>query len=165
MEILNDFGIEPILLLAQLVNFIILLFILKRFLYKPILKVLEERKKRVEASIKQAEEIQKKFDSSAKKSEELVNKGRDEASRIIDEAKEEAKILSAQIQVETREGVQNTIRKTQDSLELEKQKMVAEARKQVVDMVVSVTEKVVSKTLTGADRERLVQESVRELKK
>ena len=62
MDILENFGVEPVLLLAQIVNFAILLFILKRFLYKPILKVLEERKNKIETSMKQSEQIQKEFE-------------------------------------------------------------------------------------------------------
>lgn len=165
MEILENFGVEPILLLAQIVNFAILLFILKKFLYKPILKVLEERKRKVETSIKQAEDIQKRFDESAKRSEEIVNKGSEEASKIIAGAKEEAKTLSAQIQAETKQSVADTIKRAQDSLELEKQKMIAKARSQIVDMVTSVTKKVVSKSLKGPDNERLVQEAIKNIKK
>ncbi len=165
MELLKEFRVEPMLLLAQIVNFGILLFILKRFLYKPILKVLEERKRKIEVSIKQTEDIQNKFDEAAKKSAELINKGCDEASRIIDEAKEEAKALAMQIQAETKQSVADTIKKTQDSLELEKQKMVAQARSQIVDMVASATEKVVSKSLKGADNERLIQEAIKNIKK
>ena len=48
MEIIKQFGINPILLAAQVVNFIVLLFIFKKLLYKPILKVLDERKKKIE---------------------------------------------------------------------------------------------------------------------
>src|SRR4030067_222054 len=73
MEVLEDFGVEPILLLAQVVNFVILLYILKRFLYKPILKVLEERKKRIETSVKQSEDIQKRFDEMSKKQTEILD--------------------------------------------------------------------------------------------
>ncbi len=61
MDILNEFGIKPILLAAQVVNFLILLYILKRFLYKPILKVLNERKNKIADSLKNAEEIERKL--------------------------------------------------------------------------------------------------------
>jgi len=74
MEIFNQFGINPLLLLAQVVNFAVLLFILKRFLYKPILKVLEERKKRIEESLKNAEEIEKRLVETAELEEEILAK-------------------------------------------------------------------------------------------
>jgi len=163
MEILKDFGVQPILLAAQIINFIILLLVLKRFLYKPIIKVLEERKRRIETSINQSEEIQKRFDESAKKQEEILDKAREEAKNIIENAKEESNILSEQIKTENKQSIENAIKRTQDSLELEKQKMVADAHNQIVTMVASLTEKVVPKTLKGADKEKLIQEAIKEI--
>ena len=61
MDILSQFGVKPILLAAQVVNFLILLFILKKFLYGPILKVLSERRKKIEDSLKNVEEIEKRY--------------------------------------------------------------------------------------------------------
>ena len=165
MDILKDFGVEPLLLLAQIINFIILLYILKRFLYKPILKVLEERKKRIETSIKQADDMQNRFDESTKKQEELLNKGREEATRIVEEAKQEARALSTLIQAETKQNIQDSLKKNQESLELEQQKMVAEARGQIVDMIASATEKVVTKSLKESDKERLIQQSIKDIKR
>ena len=164
MNILNDFGVEPLLLLAQIINFIILLYILKRFLYKPILKVLEERKKRIETSMRQADDMQNRFDESAKKQEEFLNKGREEATRIVEEAKQEARALSTLIQAETKQNIQDSLKKNQESLELEQQKMVAEARGQIVDMIASATEKVVTKSLKESDKERLIQQSIKDIK-
>ena len=165
MDILKDFGVEPLLLLAQIINFIILLYILKRFLYKPILKVLEERKKRIETSMKQADDMQNRFDESTKKQEELLNKGREEATRIVEEAKQEARALSTLIQAETKQNIQDSLKKNQESLELEQQKMVAEARGQIVDMIASATEKVVTKSLKESDKERLIQQSIKDIKR
>ncbi|OGY25143.1 MAG: ATP synthase F0 subunit B [Candidatus Woykebacteria bacterium RBG_16_39_9b] len=163
MEILKDFGVQPILLAAQIINFIILLLVLKRFLYKPIIKVLEERKRRIETSINQSEEIQKRFDESAKKQEEILDKAREEAKNIIENAKEESNILSEQIKTENKQSIENAMKRTQDSLELEKQKMVADAHNQIVTMVASLTEKVVPKTLKEADKEKLIQEAIKEI--
>ena len=163
MEILKDFGVQPILLLAQIVNFAILLYLLKRFLYKPILKVLEERRNKIETSMKQAEEIQKRFDETAKKQEEVLDKARSDASKIIEGAKEEAKVLSATIQKEAKDATEATIKRTQEVLELEKQKMITEAKNQIIDVVAAATERVVAKTLKFQDKERLVKEAIKEI--
>ena len=61
MEFLKDFGVNPILLLAQIVNFTVLLILLKKFFYKPILKVLEERKHKIETSVTQTQKNQNKL--------------------------------------------------------------------------------------------------------
>src|SRR3989344_921656 len=164
MEILEDFGVEPILLLAQVVNFVILLYILKRFLYKPILKVLEERKKKIETSVKQSEEMQKRFDEITKKQTEILDKAKAESEQIIEGAKNEAKILADQIQLNATNAGNETIKRTQQTLEIEKQKMINEAKREIVDVVTSITEKVVQKNLTKGDKERLVRQALTEIK-
>jgi len=164
MEILEDFGVEPILLLAQVVNFVILLYILKRFLYKPILKVLEERKKRIETSVKQSEEMQKRFDEITKKQTEILDKTKAESEQIIEGAKNEAKILADQIQLNATNAGNERIKRTQQTLEIEKQKMINEAKREIVDVVTSITEKVVQKNLTKGDKERLVRQVLTEIK-
>ena len=130
MEIFKDFGVEPVLLLAQIVNFVILLYLLKRFLYQPILKVLEERKNKIATSLKQAEDIQKRFEESTTKQAEILDQARKESSALIQTAKEEAKILSDQMQSEAKKSIDETVKRTQQSLELENQKMILEARNQ-----------------------------------
>ena len=164
MEILEDFGVEPILLLAQVVNFVILLYILKRFLYKPILKVLEERKKKIETSVKQSEEMQKRFDEITKKQTEILDKTKAESEQIIEGAKNEAKILADQIQLNATNAGNETIKRTQQTLEIEKQKMINEAKREIVDVVTSITEKIVQKNLTKQDKERLVRQALTEIK-
>ena len=165
MEILKDFGVEPILLLAQIVNFVILLYILKRFLYKPILKVLDERKKRIETSMKQSAEIQKKFEEVSQKQQEILDEAKKESTRIIGTAKNEAKILTNQIQTEANTQAEEIMKRNQQSLQLEKQKMISEAKQELIDVVASATERVVERSLTKADKDRLVKKSVAEIEK
>lgn len=164
MEILKDFGVEPVLLLAQVVNFVILLYILKRFLYKPILKVLEERRRKIETSMKQSEEIQKKFDEISQKQTDILDMAKKESEQIIEDAKNEAKILAEQIQANAKAGAEETIKSTQQTLELEKQKMISEAKQEIVDVVAAATEKVVQKTLTQSDKSRLVKKAVSQVR-
>ena len=164
MEIFKDFGIQPILLLAQIINFVILLFLLKRFLYKPILKVLEERKKRIETLLKQAEEIQKKFAQANVEQEKILDTAKLQASKIIENAKEEAKVLSRKLQEETNKEIESTLERAKSALQLEKQKMISEAKGKIVDIVVLVTEKVTAKTLQKAEKEKLVNNALSEIK-
>ncbi len=162
MDFLKDFGVEPILLLAQMVNFAILLFILKRFLYKPILKVLEERKNKIATSMKQSEQIQKKFEELDAKQQEILDNARNESAQIIDAAKSEAKTLANQIQIEASNQAQQALKRAQETLALEKQKMISDAKKEIVGVVTSATQKVIGKMMTKKDKDRLVTEAVNE---
>src|SRR3989344_2266081 len=90
MDFLNDFGVKPVLLAAQAVNFFILLFILKKFLYKPILGMLETRKQKIAESLKNAESIEKKLQAIGEEREEALKKAGKEAEEIIRDATEAA---------------------------------------------------------------------------
>jgi F-type H+-transporting ATPase subunit b len=87
MEILNNFGFEPILFLAQIVNFLIIFWVLKRFMYKPVLKLLDERREKIELGLKHAEEAERKLAESIQKEEEILKKAQSEAKKMLDEAR------------------------------------------------------------------------------
>src|SRR3989344_7190785 len=116
MEFLKDFGVNPILLLAQIVNFTILLLLLKKFFYKPILKVLEERKHKIETAVLQAEEIQKKLEETQVQQEKLIGEAEAQASRIIEETREAAKNLQEKATSEANKKVEETLIKARGAI-------------------------------------------------
>src|SRR3989344_3618659 len=90
MEILNNFGFEPTFFIAQIINFLILAFIFKKFLYKPILKALSDRAKKVAQGIKDAESAQKALESAEDKKNEIIKAATLEAENIISVTKKES---------------------------------------------------------------------------
>lgn len=90
MEIIQQFGVEPVLLVAQIINFLILLFILKKFAYKPIFKMLSDRKKTIENSLKQAEDAKRALDEALEKEKEILKNAQNSASKILQDTKVQA---------------------------------------------------------------------------
>lgn len=163
MEILKDFGVDPILLIAQIVNFLILLFILNRILFKPLLKVLEERKQTIAKSLQEAEQISKELARATQKSQGLIEGASTQADKIVEEAKKAAeKIKEEQIQA-TKVEAENIFRKNRDNIELEKEKMRASLRSELQEVLVLAVEKVVGKTLSKEERETITKSSVKEI--
>jgi F-type H+-transporting ATPase subunit b len=163
MEIIKEFGINPVLLAAQIVNFTILLLLLRAFLYKPILKLLEERKKRVAASLKQAEEIENKLAEISQDQEKILQKAREEAARIIAESKQEAKELAEKTMQETKETVDQMIKRSEERVQLEKEKMMALVKKDITELVIAATAKVAKKTMDEPTNKKLIDETIKEL--
>lgn len=164
MEILNQFGVNPILLAAQVVNFMILLFILKRFLYKPILKVLEQRKQKIEESIKNAEEIEKRLleigqlqekeiQKAVKIGQQIIKDATDSANQLYEEAKVNAGKLSARLAQQTQLHLQQQQQEFEDSI-----------REHVAGLVFTLVQKVTGKILTKQDRTRIAEESIKALR-
>jgi len=164
MEVLENFGVQPVLLLAQIVNFVILLLILKKFAYKPIMKVLDDRKHKIETSMKQAEEVEKKLAETEKRQKEIIGNAERASTKIIEEAKEAAKKLQESTLVDTNKKVEEAFVKNKEALKLESEKMVKEVKTDMTILVSDLTKKILGKTLSSKDSEELVKKSLEDLK-
>ena len=163
MEILETFGVKPILLLAQIVNFIILLFLLNKFAYKPIMKVLDDRKHKIETSMRQAEEVEKKLAETEASQKEIIGRAERESTKIIEEARAAAKKLQDETMVETSNKMEEALLKNKDSIKLEREKMVSEVKADMADLVADTTKKVLGKTLTSGNNRELVNDALKDL--
>ncbi|MBI2330390.1 F0F1 ATP synthase subunit B [Candidatus Daviesbacteria bacterium] len=163
MEILKQFGINPILLLAQVVNFALLLFILKRFLYKPILKVLEERKKKIEDSLKNAEEIEKKLLETDEKIGKMMGKASDDIQQMMDEVKKERAMHLEETKVLAGKMHDDIIQKANEEAKVNAVKLEQAVMAKVADIVALGMEKVTGKLLSAKDKKDIIEKEVRNL--
>lgn len=163
MDFLKDFGVQPILLAAQVVNFFILLFILKKFLYGPILKVLETRKKTIEQSLKNAEEIEKKLQQTQEQSEKIIADTLKQAQKILDQTKEAA----AQMLADTNKTAEQMLLKAEDDgkkiVELQRVVLMDQMKENAGHLVTLVFEKITGKKVSQEDQKKLIEKEVRNL--
>ncbi|MBI2334577.1 F0F1 ATP synthase subunit B [Candidatus Daviesbacteria bacterium] len=163
MEILKDFGINPLLLAAQVVNFFILLFILKRFLYKPVLKVLEERKKRIEESLKQAEEIEKKLQATEEQSEKIIAKSLQQAQKILDETKQAAARMLEGAKETSAEIISDANVKASEIVKIRQVMLEQQIREHAGDLIILAFEKIIGKRLTGKEQKEIIEEEMKNI--
>ncbi len=162
-KITHDFGISWPFLLAQILNFSVVAFILWRFAFKPVLATLDERQQKIAAGLKYAEEMKAKLDAVQQESVASAKRSQVEATRIIEEARTSAKeFLDKQTQ-ESAAKANEIIVKAQQVIELEKKKMLAEARTEIARLVVAITGRVLAKEMSDADRSRYNESAAREL--
>ncbi|EKD90619.1 MAG: ATP synthase subunit b [uncultured bacterium] len=162
-KILADFGIQPILLLAQVVNFLVLLFILKKLLYQPILKVLDERKKKIEQSLIDAQSIELKLVQTEEDREKKLAKASEEAKQILDEATKSANLVIEEAHLKASKDMEEILQKGQESINAERSKMHQEIREELADLIEVSLEKVAGKILTTKDQKELVQKTIKQL--
>lgn len=163
METLNQFGIQPVLLAAQVVNFLVLLIVLNTFLYQPILKVLKERQKRIAQSLKDAQEIEQRLQQTEEDKEKVLEDALREAQRIIDEATQAGKQIITEARIEASAGMDKILEQGRESIRLEKAKMQQEIREELADLVVLGIEKVAGKVLNRKDQKEIVERSIKDL--
>jgi F-type H+-transporting ATPase subunit b len=154
------FGLDWKLFIAQLVNFGIVLFVLWRFVFKPVAKGLAERTNKIEQSLKDAQQIteDKQTFESWKTAE--MSKVRQEAAGIITQAKQEAEGVKASILDQAKAEQSRIVQQAQAQLENEKQKALNEIKGQIADMVVSASETILREKLDDKKDKQLIEQAL-----
>lgn len=163
MEFLSDFGVQPILLLAQVVNFLVLLWILKKLLYKPILKILEERKQRIAQSLKNAQGIEKRLNELSEEEQKRIMKAASEGEKIIKQAQDSATQIIEEGKIKAEGVAKKVVDEARGELQLEREKLQQEIREHLAEFVILALQKVTGKIITQKDQKKMVEETVREI--
>jgi F-type H+-transporting ATPase subunit b len=164
-KISNDFGLNVPSLLAQIVNFIVVASLLWWFAFKPILATIGERQTKIDSGLKYADEMKAKLDAAQQSIEAQFKEAQLKGQQIVAESQKAAKELSDRQQQEAVEKANTIITRAQAVIELEKTKMLAEARTEVARLVVETTQKVLAKELSELERARFNEAAARELTK
>ena len=156
MEALANLGIDWKLFLAQAINFLILLFILRRYAYKPMLDFLEKRTERIDKGLKDAEAAQKKLSEMEKKEKEVMAKARNEAQAIIAAAEESAKKRDAKRLAETEAKTKRFVEDARMKIEEEKDKVMGEVKSEVAEIVALSVEKLLRERVDTRKDEKII---------
>lgn len=164
MEILNNFGFEPILFAAQIVNFLIIFFVLKKFLYKPVLKQLDERKKKIAEGLNQAEESARILEETTKKEAEILRKAQTEAKKLLDESREQREIMLLQSTEETKKQVAKMIADARDQIKFETDEASKKLEIQVSKLAVEYLEKSLKGLFSDKEQEAVMKNAMNKMK-
>ena len=149
--------------LAQTVNFILLVLLLYRLLYKPVRTFLDNRTAEIEGQIKAAEENQAASIALRQQLEEQAKDSRQQARKFLDEATKRAEVLQAEMLQEAREEAAAIIRRAQEVTELEKEKAWAELKEQVAELSLLLASKVITQSLDEQQHQALISETMGQL--
>lgn len=155
-------GISVPGLLAQFVNFILLLIILRVVAYKPILKMLDERSARIRASVEGAEEVKRQAAHTEEELARRLAEARRDGQEIIAQAQKIADRTRQEEVEKTRTELDHLRAKALEDIERERERAVLELRKQVADLALFAAERVVGRSLDRTAHYRLVDEALAE---
>ncbi|MDR1952540.1 MAG: F0F1 ATP synthase subunit B [Elusimicrobiota bacterium] len=165
MGILHTFGLEASLFLFQIINFLVILFILTKFLYKPIRNMVEERKRKIDQSLRDAEDAKAALENAGA-----------ERKRILGDAKKDADIMTAATKrqlSETKEKLTKEAKeRSQQIIDEAKQRAVVElenVNKQVGRMSVDLSGKIMTKLFsdlfTDEDKQKILSRALEKIEK
>ena len=162
-ETADTFGWNLGLFLSQVISFTIVALLLRRFAYKPILKVLEERRQQIAEGLLNAEKIKQQLAEAEQRHAEILAKANAQAQRMIDEARESAGHLSERKQQEAVATAEQIIAKAREASAIEHERTMVDLKRELGRLVVETTAKVTGKVLTSDDQRRLQEEATRQL--
>lgn len=164
-ELLAKLGVEWKLLLAQIVNFVILLFLLKKFLYKPVINLMNNRRQKIIEGLEKARRGEEEFQKIQELRERELVKIQKEAEVIIAKAKEVGDKKQQEILKEVKEKTKKIIEEAKGMIEIEKEKMLKEVRQDIADLVVTATGKILEEKMDRGREKKLISEVVDKLER
>lgn len=165
MEVLGKFGIDPVLLVAQIVNFLIILYVVRRFALKPILQMLKNREKTITDGLRQAEEARKLLEETSVKEREILKKAQQEAKQLLDEAKSQRDEVLHEAEMKTKAQTEKMLLEAKEQIALETREAEKRRAGHISELAVALIEKSSQELFTGKEQTLVVDKAAKTLKR
>lgn len=150
MEVFGKLGINWQVLIFQIINFCILLWILNRLVYKPLLTILEDRRKKVADSLKKAEETTRASQEVREKLEDELKEAREKAGHIVARAEKQAQETTKNAQEKSAQQAQEIVAQAKKAADAEKESVIADLKNEIADLVVDASQTVLGKEVSSS---------------
>ncbi|MGH9881906.1 MAG: F0F1 ATP synthase subunit B [Pyrinomonadaceae bacterium] len=162
-QIAKTFGVDWPHLIAQMISFAIVCALLYRFAYKPVLRMLAERRRLIAQGLANSEKIQAELAKTEVQRGEVLAQANAHASQLIDEARSAAARLREQETQKASAAAEQIIAKAHEAAAQDHTRMLADLKREVGQLVVRTTAAITGKVLTTEDQRRLSEETAKEL--
>lgn len=156
-SVLGTLGVNWKLFIAQLVNFSVVLFIMWKWVYTPLLKIIDARTAKIDKGLQDAEAAAVARSGAEKTSDETIIAARKEAQRILEESQKQSDAQRAEAKAKTQLELAALIQQGKDALSAEKEKMVREARADIAELAIMAAGKALGEKLSDAQRKALLE--------
>lgn len=165
MEKFSQFGVEPVLLSAQIINFIILIYLLKRFLYKPILAMLKKREEKIRQGLADAAANEELLAKTQEKEKKILAEANEEASVLVAESRTRGAKLEENMALLAKEKSEQVLARAQSQIEEERRLMEKALERKTADAAINILEKLLPKLLSKEDHVRILESGEKLLKR
>lgn len=156
-------GIDVKLFLGQIINFLILLLILWLFAYKPILKMLNDRREKVAKSLENAKEIEEKLAETEARTKEMISRAQKDTATMLEESSKAATYEKKEIIAAARDQSAREIEKAKKAITEEKELAQKTLQKEMTQLVGLATEKILSKTPAANLQQQAIDQAIEEI--
>jgi F-type H+-transporting ATPase subunit b len=150
-QLLNDFS--PGLFIIQSVLMLVVIFLMIKFAWKPIISALDEREEGIKNALESAEKAKQEIESISSSNEELLRQAREERDAMLKEAREMKAKMIAEAESNAETEAAKIIASAKEAIEVEKKEALAELKAEVAQLSISVAEKLLKEELSDAKKD------------
>lgn len=165
MEIIKNFGIEPKLLIAQIINFVVVLYVLRRLLYKPLMGLIKTREDTIKEGLRKAEEAQKLMEKTKEEEKKILQQAQTQARTFIEHAKEQSSQLLKDAQESAKKQTDVMVKEAREQIVLETREAQRRLSGYVSNLAVEFLERSIQELFSEKDQDLLVKQALRKMKK
>src|SRR3954471_18607975 len=155
--------VTPGLMIWTIVCFFITLFVLRRYAFAPIQKMIDERRERIRQSLEEADRAREEARKLIEEHRALIQQARQESDEILSEARKVADAQRERVREETETDRQRRLEETRRQIEAETHRALEQIRSEVAELTLIAAAKVTGKALDDADHRRLIDDAIRDL--
>ncbi len=151
-------GISLPALASNLINFTILLIVLRLFLYKPVLRLLDERKRRIQEGLERAEQAASQASASEHEARAAIEQAQREGRELVQQAQDTAAQLRVQLEERARADADQIVSRAREEIRVERDQAIELLRREFADLTITAAERVTRQSLDRAAHQRLIDE-------
>jgi F-type H+-transporting ATPase subunit b len=154
---------DPGLFIWTIVVFLLLVTMLRKFAWRPLLQALEARQETIRKSLDDADKAKQELQRLQQESAQIVREARVEAESIISRSRSDAERLKEEIRQKARADAESIVRTAERQIQLETQQALRQIRNEAADMSVAIASKLIQRNLSKEDNQRLIDDALRQI--
>ncbi len=145
-------------LIAQLVNFLILLIVLRLFLYRPLLRILDQRRERIREGLSRAEQAVEQASASEDEARRVMEQARAEGREAVQASQQAAERLREELEDRARQDAEQIVARARQEVQAERDRAIQQLHQEFADLTITAAERVIGQSLDRAAHQRLIDE-------
>jgi F-type H+-transporting ATPase subunit b len=154
---------DPGLFIWTIVTFLVLLALLAKFAWRPLLQALERRQETIRKALEDAERAKQELERLQQESAMILQQARIEAESIITRTRSDAERLREELHQKAKNEADNILRNAQQQIQLQTRQALQQIRHEVADIAVLVASKLIERNLAKEDNDRLINETLKQI--
>lgn len=154
---------DPGLFVWTILVFLVLLYLLKRYAWGPLLAALDERQAGIRKSLDDADRARKELEQVQQESEAIIGKARGEADAIVSEARSDSAKLREDLRRQAQQEAQSIVENAERQIQQERDRALAQIRREAVDVSIMIASKLIRRNLSPADNQALIDDALKQI--